>query len=78
VDRHQVHTDGSPEGFSVHVHVAVASLCHLESILGLCIDRVCGLGTEFVKDAVRVFFPVKVFNDVELVIVLVVLLVGVE
>ena len=78
MDGHQVHTYGSPEWFSVHVHAAVASFCHLESILGLCIDSVCGLWTEFVKDAVSVFFPVKILHNVELVLVLVVLLVGVE
>ena len=78
MDLHQVHTDRSPERLSIHVNVAVASLRHLKCILGLCVNCVCALRTKFVEYAVSMFFPVKVFNDVELVIVLVVLLVGVE
>jgi len=40
VDLHQVHANGSPERLSVHVYVAVASLSHLECILGLSVDSI--------------------------------------
>lgn len=65
VDGHQVHTNGCPKGFSVHVNVAVAALSHLESILGLTVDRVCQLWTEFVQNTEGVLFPVEVFDNVE-------------
>ena len=78
MDLHQVHTDRSPERLSIHINVAVASLRHLKCILGLCVNGVCALGTKFVKYAVSMFFPVEVFNDVELVVFIIVLGVGVE
>lgn len=78
MDLHQVHTDRSPEGLSIHVNVAVASLRHLKCILGLCVNGVCALRTKFVEYAVSMFFPVKVFKNVELVVFIIVLGVGVE
>jgi len=78
VDLHQVHANCSPERLSVHVNVPVASLRHLQCELGLGVDCVSQLGKEFVKYTIRVFLPVEVFDDMELVFFLIELRIAVE